>query len=139
MLAGGPGDADLDELITQAEREVAALGQLQQRLTGVTGEGYGPRNLAHARTSASGLLEELSIDPRGMRLSSHELAEEIVAATRAAATQASERIAEMYREIFGRELPVGGPGGASAASDLARDPEIQDALNGLARARYQLG
>jgi hypothetical protein len=120
---------NLDDLIAETERQVAALGQLQQRLAGVTGEAHGPRNLAFARTSASGLLEELVIDPRGLRLDSQELAEEIVAAVRAAATQASERIAELSEEILGRKLPTGTPGVAPDVPDLARDPEIQEALN----------
>ncbi|HEX5598894.1 MAG TPA: YbaB/EbfC family nucleoid-associated protein [Micromonosporaceae bacterium] len=132
-MVAGSDDIDLDELMAQTEQQVAALGQLQQRIAEVTGEARGPRDLAFVRTTSAGLLTELVIDPDGMRLEPSELAEEIVAATRAAAAQATGRIAEISQELLGRDLI------SDASADVPQPPELPVVAEARLPAMLQSG
>ncbi len=133
-----PENLDLDALIADTERQVAAMSEFQRRLSEVTGEGYGLNGMVHARTGSSGALEQLTIDPRAMRTGSQLLAEEIVAASKAAAAQAAQAMADIAQELLGQDAAAAFAAGPPTPPDLEKDPDVQEALNELARFRSRM-
>lgn len=134
----GPENLDIDKLIADTERQVAAMGEFQQRIAAVSGEGHGLNGMVFVRTGASGMIEELTIDPRAMRTGSQILAEEIIAAAKAAAEQAARATAEIATELLGQDPAAVFAAGPPTPPDLQNDPEIQDALNEIARLRARM-
>ncbi|MFC4065166.1 YbaB/EbfC family nucleoid-associated protein [Actinoplanes subglobosus] len=94
-----------DAIAGDAFARIAALAErakgMQDALsrTGATAEG--PAGLATVRVGFNGELEELTIDPRAMRLDSESLAQEIIGAYEEALGESRERMSGLLGELMG--------------------------------------
>lgn len=100
------GDADLDESARQAERIMTWLETAQDELDAIAGTGEGPSGHVRATVDASGRVLDVGYDRRALRLGSVELAEETLAAVRAACADAERQTHDLMREALPGYDPV---------------------------------
>ncbi|GAB2818758.1 hypothetical protein GCM10027176_24050 [Actinoallomurus bryophytorum] len=103
---------DLERAADEAEKTMRRLEQVQEELSGVTGKGESGDGMVHAVTDANGLLEEIVIKPRALRMPSEDLAEGVTVAIRAAQEDAERRGNQIVHDVIedgGGPLP-GMPG-----------------------------
>jgi len=81
----------LSDLAGYAQEQVARITRMQSDLDEAEGEGDSPRGLVHARTGPGGVLRDLRLDPRVLRMGTEEAAEEITAAVTAAQRAFAEK------------------------------------------------
>lgn len=91
----------LGELADYAQEQIERIQRMQQDLADQVGEAESPRGLVLARTGAGGMLVDLRIDPNARRLSSEELAAEVVAAVTAAQRDFAARADEIMAPVLG--------------------------------------
>jgi DNA-binding protein YbaB len=91
----------LEDLAEYAEQQIRQLGRMQADLAAQAGQGESPRGYVRARTGPGGLLQELRIDPTGLRLSAEELEAEVTAAITAAQRQYTERADDIMAPVLG--------------------------------------
>ncbi|MGR6913817.1 YbaB/EbfC family nucleoid-associated protein [[Actinomadura] parvosata] len=107
-------DQDIDEAAGRGERMLAWLESAREELDKVIGTGEGPSGQVKATVDANGLVLDVVYGPRALRLSSHELADETLAAVGAAAADAERQTHDLMREA----LPGYDP--AAAQAELER-------------------
>ncbi|RCG32638.1 YbaB/EbfC family DNA-binding protein [Sphaerisporangium album] len=102
-----PGDFQLDDLDRVAEQSRQAV----QRLSGVLGElktirgvGEAADGLIAAVVDGGGQIQEVTLDPRAMRLDSRSIAQAVTEAVRAAQQDARRRNDELLRDAMGGDL-----------------------------------
>jgi DNA-binding protein YbaB len=88
----GAGPPDLREL---AERQILAASAVQRALGDLRCEGSAERGLVRATVGAGGMLLDLQLDPRAMRLDSHALRAAVLAAHAKAVEEARRRTDEL--------------------------------------------
>ncbi|GAA2410037.1 YbaB/EbfC family nucleoid-associated protein [Nonomuraea africana] len=103
-------DQDLDEAARQGERMLAWLETAQEELDAIVGTGEGPSGQVKATVNPNGHVLGVTYGPRALRLGSLDLAEETLAAVRAACADAERQTHDLMREA----LPGYDPAEASA-------------------------
>ncbi|WP_165975116.1 YbaB/EbfC family nucleoid-associated protein [Nonomuraea deserti] len=78
----------------------AAIGRLES----LTGTGESPGGRARAVVSAGGLVEEISLGPRAMRMTSQELTAEVLAAVEGARTDERRKAQQVMSEALGEAI-----------------------------------
>ncbi|HEY0697299.1 MAG TPA: YbaB/EbfC family nucleoid-associated protein [Micromonospora sp.] len=91
----------LEELAEYAHRQVERIARMQEDLTDQYGTGESPRGFVRARTGPGGTVQELRIDPGGMRLTAEELAAEVTAAVTVAQQEYARRADEIMAPVLG--------------------------------------
>ncbi len=87
-------EAQIQQAMRQVRQRLDAFEQHRTLLAEAEGEGTGADGLVTARVGAGGQVRDLEINPRAMRLNSHTLREEILAAIRAATANWTEAVQE---------------------------------------------
>jgi hypothetical protein len=82
--AGGFTGADLDRLMSETRRALAAAASSSPPATDTEGVGVAADDQVRAVVRLPGQLTELHVDPRLMRLPSEELTEQVITAVNAA-------------------------------------------------------
>ncbi|MFC4584693.1 YbaB/EbfC family nucleoid-associated protein [Sphaerisporangium corydalis] len=110
---GGFANMDVEKLLSDAQRQVSQLEELQRRTVGVVGEAQDKDGLVTVEYAADGL-RDLRLNPRAMRLASADLADLIKTVAREAAQDLERKTGELMGEVFGE---------ADNPMNLLRDPE----------------
>ncbi|MFB9251069.1 YbaB/EbfC family nucleoid-associated protein [Sphaerisporangium melleum] len=97
--------ADLDRVVQESEQAVRRLTGVFDGLAAVRGEGEAAGGLVSAAVDGGGMIEEVAIDPRAMRMDSAAIAAAVTEAVRAAQQDAQAKSAELLREATGDEPP----------------------------------
>ncbi|MFC4529509.1 YbaB/EbfC family nucleoid-associated protein [Sphaerisporangium dianthi] len=103
---------DLERVARQNEEAVQRLSGVFGELRTVKGEGAAAGGLVGAVVDGGGQIEEVTLDPRVMRLDSASIAQAVTEAVRAAQQDAQRRNAELLREATGGEPPSLDPASA---------------------------
>ncbi|GAA3211051.1 YbaB/EbfC family nucleoid-associated protein [Nonomuraea helvata] len=103
---GNIRDEDLDEAGRQGERMLAWLETAQEELNKIVGTGAGPGGNVKASVDPNGRVLDVSYSARAMKLNSHELAEETLAAVREAAADAQRQTHDLMRAALPGYDPV---------------------------------
>lgn len=98
---GVPDIRNLEELADYAQRQVERIQRMQSDVAAQFGEGRSPQGFVRARTGPGGGLQELRIDPAGLRLPASELEAEVTAAVSAAQRRFAERADEIMAPVLG--------------------------------------
>ncbi|MEU8656850.1 YbaB/EbfC family nucleoid-associated protein [Actinoplanes philippinensis] len=138
------GGQSMEEALRSGEVMQRRLEQLQEGLAAITAEGRDSSGLIQVTVGAGGVLTDVYVNPRAMRLGSEDLADGFKQAHAAASLALAERIAEVRRETFGGEDPLADLEGKQAGeifADLRRsaDRGIDDALAQVEKLHRDLG
>ncbi|WP_067813517.1 YbaB/EbfC family nucleoid-associated protein [Actinomadura kijaniata] len=90
---------ELDNLAYENEKRAAKMQEVAESLTTLTGVGYAADQRIRATVRDGGVLSDLALDPRVMRMDSAGLAESIVEAVRAASADLQRQIEERMAEV----------------------------------------
>ncbi|WP_165977431.1 YbaB/EbfC family nucleoid-associated protein [Nonomuraea diastatica] len=102
-----PGDVgDPDAPARQGEQLVAQLEAAQDDLAKIVGTGKGPSKHVAVSVDHEGRVLDVTFDARAMRLTSRDLADEVLAAIGEAVTDAERQTIEMLREAIPGYDPV---------------------------------
>ncbi|MEU6716117.1 hypothetical protein ABZ897_32015 [Nonomuraea sp. NPDC046802] len=97
------GDLELDRLMTEFQASSQEFSDVIGMVGDVVGQAASPDDKIRVRVSSSGQLVGLHIDPRAMRLGSHELAETIMNLSRLATEDAARHVLEVTRPYLGED------------------------------------
>ncbi|TMR98701.1 YbaB/EbfC family nucleoid-associated protein [Nonomuraea basaltis] len=103
-------DQDLDESVREGERMLAWLETAREDLDKIVGTGAGPSGQVKASVDPNGRVLDIAYGPRALRLGSRDLADETLAAVRAASADAERQAHDLMREA----LPGYDPAAAKA-------------------------
>ncbi|MCF6471087.1 YbaB/EbfC family nucleoid-associated protein [Nonomuraea sp. MG754425] len=103
---GNIRDEDLDEAARRGESMLAWLEEARTELEQVVGTGMAPSGQVRATVDANGRVLEVSYGPRAPRMDSVELAEETLAAVRAAGSDAERQTHDLLRAALPGYDPV---------------------------------
>jgi DNA-binding protein YbaB len=104
---------DLNRIIGQSQEVMRNLEKVQDALGEVTGEGEAADGMVRAVVTGTGGIQQVTLEPRAMRLDSQSLAENVTLAVRAAQTDAQSKTTQLL-------------GSALGGVDLAEDALDQD-------------
>jgi DNA-binding protein YbaB len=90
---------DLDRIINQSQELMRGLEQAQDGLAEVVGEGTAADGLIHVQVDGSGMLKDLTLNPRVMRLDSTTLAAELTQAIGAAHADVQRKVSELMSGV----------------------------------------
>lgn len=107
---------DLEQDARRAERIESWLADGEREIEAVTGRGRAADGRIQAVTTAHGLVREVVIEPRAMRLPSRTLAEELLLALRRAQEDAEQQCRQMVNDAL-RELAPGESFGPDAVDE----------------------
>ncbi|MEU8172768.1 YbaB/EbfC family nucleoid-associated protein [Microbispora hainanensis] len=107
---------DLEQDARRAERIESWLADGKREIEAVTGRGRAADGRIQAVTTAYGLVREIVIEPRAMRLPSRTLAEEFLPALRRAQEDAERQCRQMVNDAL-RELAPGESFGPDAVDE----------------------
>ncbi|MGK5550470.1 YbaB/EbfC family nucleoid-associated protein [Actinomadura kijaniata] len=93
---------ELDNLAYENEKRAAKMQEVAESLTTLTGVGYAADQRIRATVKDGGVLSDLALDPRVMRMDSAGLAESIVEAVQAASADLQRQIEERMAEVTGQ-------------------------------------
>jgi DNA-binding protein YbaB len=111
------GSEELSRLLEQSRQLQQRSELLQERLATMVGEGVAADGLVRITVTPGGVMSELRLDPRVMRMDSQSLAEAIQQAHGAASADLQTRIGEATAEVFGAEF-ANLLNGSASAEDL---------------------
>ena len=122
-----------DAVVGDGLARIAALAErakgMQDALNEAGADGTGPAGLATVRVGFNGELEELTIEPRAMRLDSESLAQEIIGAYEEALSASRERITELLGELMeDEELAMLVTPGNEAALGTVTEQAIKETM-----------
>lgn len=100
-----------ERLVSDLQQQMAAMTQYQERMTAVEGVGEAAGGLVGATVGPGGVVKDLRLDPRAMRMDSHSLREALLAAIAAATTHANEQLAELSSELTVSTRKLSDPSG----------------------------
>jgi DNA-binding protein YbaB len=111
--------AHIDELLAEYKQKHAQLMQLQDKLSQIEAEGQSEDGTVTVRVDQQGRLTSVEFEPRGLRrLSSQELSDAVMEATRNAADQ----VAGQTREAMEGLVPEGAGEPGFDFTKLAGEP-----------------
>jgi DNA-binding protein YbaB len=120
---------NLERVVRESEESIRRLTAASRELEELTGTGRSAGELVGAEVDSGGGLRRVDIDPRAMRLGSHELAEQVCQAVRAAQADVQRRGQELLADALGDDVNAAG----TAHLDLARLDRDLDAMHRQAR------
>ncbi|MFC4534539.1 YbaB/EbfC family nucleoid-associated protein [Sphaerisporangium dianthi] len=100
-------DGDLEQDAERAARILAWVEEGQHELETIVGEGEAADGQIKVVTGSDGLVRDVMITRRAMRLDSGSLAEELLAAVHRAQDDAESKGRELLNEALGEVLPAG--------------------------------
>ncbi|MET8139169.1 YbaB/EbfC family nucleoid-associated protein [Sphaerisporangium sp. NPDC005288] len=100
-------DGELEKDAERAARILAWVEEGQHELEAITGEGEAADGQIKVVTGSDGLVRDIAITRRAMRLDSGSLAEELLAAVHRAQDDAERKGRELLNEALGEVLPAG--------------------------------
>src|SRR5690348_5693036 len=121
--------ARYDELVTAYERTRKQLGELREKMQGLSGAATSPDGLVSATVGPRGELTALTLSPRTYRhLGTEELAETILATVRRAGANLTEQAGELYAPFLPKDVSYAQlrSGEADPASFAPREPLTAD-------------
>ncbi|MFI7639454.1 YbaB/EbfC family nucleoid-associated protein [Nonomuraea sp. NPDC049400] len=92
---------DLIQITEQAERDSRRLQAAQREIQTISGVGEGAGGKVRVRADADGRIAQISLDPLIMKLSSQDLAEEVVLAVRRAQEDSAMQRERVVRDAVG--------------------------------------
>jgi len=104
-------DIGPEQLISDLQKQMAAMNQYQEKVSAIQGVGEAAGGLVGATVAPGGVVKDLRLDPRAMRLDSHSLRESLLAAIATATTQASEQMAELSNNLTASTRQLADPTG----------------------------
>jgi DNA-binding protein YbaB len=96
---------DLTRIAEQAEQDHRRLQAAQREIETINGVGVGGAGKVQARADANGRITEITLDPRAMKMSSRDLAEEVRLAIQHAQEDSALRRERVLRDAVG-DLPA---------------------------------
>jgi DNA-binding protein YbaB len=126
---------DFEAMLASANAQIKAVQDLTSQMATLRGVGEAADGKVRAEVAPAGMLTGLTIEPKALRMSSEELAEAILAASRAAGEDANERLGKLLEQAVpgagaGIADLVGGSGDQSNPS-AAIDEVIESIRKGL--------
>lgn len=97
----GLGGLDFERLLSEARQTEQRIGELQARQAEMRVTGTSPDGMVEVTVDGTGRLTDVTINPRGMRLDSFALAEDVTAASRAAYETYDEQTQRLLGEALG--------------------------------------
>ncbi|GAA3812124.1 hypothetical protein GCM10022226_35980 [Sphaerisporangium flaviroseum] len=97
---------DFERIAQRSQEAVRRLGGVLGELGTLTGEGAAAGGLVGATVDGGGRIQEVTLDPRVMRLDSGSIAEAVTEAVRMAQDDAQRKNQEMLRAAMGEEVPT---------------------------------
>jgi DNA-binding protein YbaB len=91
---------DLEKLANLNEQRLSKMQELTTKIASLTGEGYAADDRIKVVVTNNSAISELNLDPRAMRMDSHTLAENIVAAAQAAAEDLQKKIEDAMSAVM---------------------------------------
>lgn len=92
-------ESALNDLMRQSEERLRSVEQIREQMAVQTGQGTSASGLVTATVAADGKVSELQLDPRIMRTSSYQIAEEVTEAVNQAIDDLRARTAELMRPL----------------------------------------
>jgi DNA-binding protein YbaB len=104
-------DIGPEQLISDLQKQMAAMSQYQEKMTEIRGVGEAAGGLIGATVGPGGVVKDLRLDPRAMRLDSQSLREALLAAIAAATPNAEEQVAELSGDLTASTRQLADPAG----------------------------
>jgi DNA-binding protein YbaB len=97
---------DFERVAQRSKEAVQRLNGVMEELGAVTGEGAAAGGLVGAVVDGGGRMQQVTLDPRIMRLDSGSIAEAVTEAVRMAQDDAQRKNEELLRTAMGEEAPA---------------------------------
>jgi DNA-binding protein YbaB len=88
-------ESDIRRLTEQVQQQIASFERQREAIAAATGEGTSADGMVTAMVDAGGVLRDLNINPRALRLGSEALRDSILEAVQAAHQQLAETLREL--------------------------------------------
>ena len=141
-MTDSPFQAQLDSAMRQLREQIDSFQARRDAVAAIVGEGTAADGLVTVRTGAGGVLQDLELDPRAMRMASQDLRDAILEAARNAAANYQEALADilptapMDVDKLMRDFGAGGHLGSAMADFTSRTGDVEQTL---AKLRKDLG
>ncbi|MEV0591346.1 YbaB/EbfC family nucleoid-associated protein [Nonomuraea cavernae] len=113
-------DEDLEQDAEKAAKILAWVGDGQRELDEITGTGEAADGQVKATTAVDGLVREIVITPRAMRLDSRSLAEHLMLAVGRAQDDAERQSRQLMTDALADLVPDGGPDPQAIEEQIGR-------------------
>jgi DNA-binding protein YbaB len=104
-------DIGPERLISDLQQQMATMNQYQEKIAEIQGVGEAASGLVGATVGSGGVVKDIRLDPRAMRMDSHSLREALLAAIAAATTHANEQMAELSSDLTASTRQLADPAG----------------------------
>lgn len=138
-MTENPFQTQLESAMRQIKAQVDSYQARRESVAAIVGEGTGADGLVTVRAGAGGMLQDLEIDPKAMRLPSQDLRDAILEAARNAAASYQEQLTEMLPtastdvDKLLRDFGAGGHLGTVMADFKRQTSDIEYNLDKLRR------
>jgi DNA-binding protein YbaB len=95
----------IEDLLKQNEERLAQAQRYQEQVAALTGFAETEDQRVRVTVDSSGVVQDLSLDPRAMRLDSETLADTIKATIHAASADLRSKMEKLADETFGDDSP----------------------------------
>ncbi|GAA1807338.1 YbaB/EbfC family nucleoid-associated protein [Actinomadura chokoriensis] len=128
MMPDMPTEEEIKRESQRWQKKFEEIGALEDKLKEVRGVGTAEEGKVEVIAAPGGVLLEVNINPRAMRLGSEALGEAIIEASRAAAVDATSKINALMEPILGANNGVLSMLSGDNAFEMPK--EMKDALAG---------
>jgi DNA-binding protein YbaB len=141
-MTDSPFQSQLDSAMRQLREQIDSFQARRDAVAAMVGEGTAADGLVTVRTGAGGVLQDIELDPRAMRMASQDLRDAILEAARNAAANYQEALADILPtapvdvDKLVRDFGVGGQLGNAMAEFKQRTGDVEQTL---AKLRKDLG
>jgi DNA-binding protein YbaB len=138
-MTESPFQHQIESAMRQIREQLDSFQARRESVAAIVGEGTAADGLITVRTGPGGVLRDLEIDPKAMRMASQDLRDAILEAARNAATNYQEALAEvaptasMDMDKLMRDFGAGGHLGSIMADFKRQTGDIEYNLNKLRR------
>jgi DNA-binding protein YbaB len=122
MVGGDFEGLDVDRIMKSADRQFARIEEVQNALSGLVGRAEDEDGLVRVEYAGAGL-QELTLHPKAMRLTSGELAGRIKEVIADAAADLRAQAGEVMEEEYGDDNPMRFADGRDGALEQVRQAE----------------
>jgi DNA-binding protein YbaB len=138
-MTESPFQRQIEAAIRQIREQTDSFHARRESLAAIVGEGTSTDGLITVRTGPGGMMQELEIDPKAMRMASQDLRDAILEAARNAVASYQDALAEvapaasMDVDKLLRDFGAGGHLGSVMADFKRQTADIEYNLNKLRR------
>jgi DNA-binding protein YbaB len=138
-MTESPFQQQIESTMRQIREQLDSFVARRDSVAAIVGEGTSADGLITVRTGPGGMMQDLDIDPKAMRMASQDLRDAILEAARNAAASYQEAVAEvvpaasMDMEKLLRDFGTGGHLGSVMAEFKRQTGDIEYNLNKLRR------